>query len=108
MESNSIPIEKLAVKLYAFLKQSGLKVGFTQRDALSYTYQLADLTEDAEGIAISFILDLPFLANFSLDDTDESIEKFCYGVTLNLGNQLFKLKCDNLLQFDNKSKIILA
>jgi hypothetical protein len=104
---NMIYIERLAVQLFAFMKQAGLKVNFQKQDSLTFVYHIADMTEDAQGIGLTFVLDLPFLAKFEVDESEESMEKITYAITLDMGCQLFKMKCSRLLQFDEKRKILL-
>jgi hypothetical protein len=100
-------IEKVAISLWAFMRAAGLKVKFGKQDALSFVFQLSDITEDAEGIGLSFLLDLNFMSKYTVEDNEASIEKICYAVTFDLGCQLFKAKCSRLLQHDEKRKIIL-
>jgi hypothetical protein len=100
-------IEKLAVALFSFMRQAGLKCTLGKQDELTYVYRIADITESGDGLAIQFVLDLPFLSSHQVEDTEESIEKICYAVTLDLGCQIFKAKCQQLLRFDNQKKIIM-
>lgn len=106
--NNDIFIERVAIALFAFMRQAGLNVSFGKQDALSFVYQIADITTDAQAIAVNFVLDLSFLSKNNVEDTLAGIEKFSYDVTTQLGNQLFNAKCNSLLQHQEKSKILLS
>lgn len=102
-------IERLAVALYAFMKQADLKVEFGKSDGTTYIYNVLDVTGDAQVVAMSWTLDLAVLGSFDLEDSEQGIEKFCAAVTLDLGCQLFKQKVTRLKRFgeETKSSIII-
>lgn len=100
-ESNSL-LEKIALNLYAFMRQVGIKAQFGRTQGLGYGYEIVDLTEDGQVLAAKYELNLQTLAKYEIEDTPQSIEKFCYAITLDLGLQLLKAKAQRLLQYDEK------
>jgi hypothetical protein len=106
-QNTSSLLEKLAVNLFSFMRQAGLKVNFGKTDGLTYGYELCDLTEDAQILAAKYELNLGTLSKYDIQDNPESVEKFCYAVTLDLGCQIMKAKCSRLLQHDSKTSSLI-
>lgn len=100
-ESSSL-LEKIALNLYAFMRQVGIKANFGRTEGFGYLYEIIDLTEDGQVLAAKYELNLATLAKYDIEDTPQSIENFCYAITLDLGLQILKAKAQRLLQYDEK------
>jgi len=100
---------KVAIALFALMQQTGIKVSIQTNDkeGLSYIFAANDMTSTGEAFGISFIITSDDIVG--LDD-EASIEKFCFGRTLEIGLQLLTEKATRLLQYSSdlqKSRIIV-
>lgn len=101
-------LEKIALNLWAFMKQVGMKVNFGRTEGFGYGFEILDITEDGQVLAAKYELNLQTLSKYEIEDTPQSIEKFCYAMTLDLGNQILKTKAQRLLQHDEKQSGLIV
>jgi len=103
-------VGKVAFNLFAFMQRSRLNCNFTPHPNKILTYQFVvnDMTDGGTPFGLSFEISPTELSE--VQDTPESIEEFCFGLTVKMGTALFTEKVTRLLQYaeePQKSRIIL-
>ena len=96
-------IQKIAVKLFAFLQRCRLncKVIPHNTQILTYTFTINDVTDQGDPFGISFDLSTTDIAE--VEDTEEAVEKFCFGMALNVSNTLFRERATRLLEHQEET-----
>lgn len=102
-------IHKVAIALFAFMQQTGIKVSVhaTPGEMLGYTFEANDMTQQGEAFGVTFVITSADITG--LDD-EAAIEKYCFQRTIEIGLQLLTEKATQLLQYApevQKSRIIV-
>lgn len=107
IEKNDTFVATVAVKLFALMRQSGIKCIFHKESGalFSYVFEIKDLTEDGTPFGLAFKIDQSIISE--VENTPESIERFCFNMALNMGTRMLQEKISRLLQHAEKSTIVL-
>jgi len=104
-QHNGTFIEDVVIKLFAFMRQGGIKcvMAKDESELFSYTFTVGDMTEDGIPVGIAFKVNLAAVE--SVENTPESIEAFCLGMALKVNQMIAEEKFSKLLMHVEKSKI---
>jgi hypothetical protein len=104
-KQNGTFIEDVVIKLFAFMRQGGIKCVFQKDEGtlFAYTFEVRDMTEDGTPIGMAFKIDSTTIAD--VENTPESIENFCLGTAMKVGHMMLQEKLSKLLVHVEKSKL---
>jgi hypothetical protein len=106
-EKTQASASDVAVKLFAFMRQSDIKCIFARDDneLFNFTFDVRDMTTDGTPFGLAFKLNPSIIEG--VEDTPEAIEQFCYNMALKVGVTMLEDKLTRNLQCVTKSKIIV-
>jgi len=99
--------ERLAIALFAFMRQGGIKCTISKdpNEPFTYHFEVRDMTDDGIPFGMAFKVDSAL--STGVEDTAEGIEKFCYAMALKTQTVMTEDKLGRLLQHVDKSKIFV-
>ena len=109
--SDSEKLGKIALKLFAFLQRCRIAVSVEagKSSLFSWDFNCTDITDSGQPYGLAFTIGLNDVEK--VENTEISIEKFCYSYVINVGTALLTEKATRLLEFNvpdsAKSRIIL-